>query len=178
MKTKALLAAIFTLYAASTAADQLRPEQTGETMPDGTVFAGYSPSAEAEEAFLWPEQDHPLERGLQPFYATAADAPGAYNWFGAAQYCADLQTAGHDNWRVPNLGELRALEINKDKGALAGTFNKDPDYFDKDTGLSQGWYWASSGGDDWAHQVHFGRGPAGYADKAEYDAGLVRCVRN
>jgi hypothetical protein len=91
----------------------------GDTMPDGTVFAGISPDTG------------------KPMYTAPADAPLTLKWKDAMEYGARLDANGHHDWRVPTKAELSVLYENRDKGALKGTFNV--------TGaLTSGWYLSST----------------------------------
>jgi hypothetical protein len=93
----------------------------GDTMPDGTVYAGVSP-----------------ETG-KPMYATPKDAPLIYTFNQAQKCAATLDAHGHNDWQVPTKGELDVIWQNRNEGKLKGTFNV--------TGTNPaGWYWSSSQG--------------------------------
>jgi len=88
----------------------------GNTMPDGTVYAGISPDTN------------------KPMYATSADAPLTYTFNQAQKYAEKLDVHGHKDWRAPTKGELNVLFQNR---AAIGGFNE--------TGSRPGgWYWSSS----------------------------------
>jgi Protein of unknown function (DUF1566) len=92
-------------------------EAAGGKMPDGTVYAGISP-----------------DTGRRMF-TTPADAPGVYTWGEAMAYCKTLSVSGHDDWRVPSIGELAVQFTNR---ADVGGFNE--------TGRmknASGYYWSS-----------------------------------
>ncbi len=67
----------------------------GDTMPDGSIYAGISP-----------------DTGI-PFYATPADAPGLYLFPEAIDYAAALDAHWHKDWRVPSRAELNVLRKNR-----------------------------------------------------------------
>jgi len=91
----------------------------GDRMEDGTIFAGISPDT------------------YKPMYAAPADASLSLSFYKAAQYASELEVGGKKGFRVPTENELNVLFQNKEKGALAGTFNL--------TGSSPaGWYWSST----------------------------------
>jgi hypothetical protein len=74
--------------------------QAGDTLADGTIYAGNN------------------------FAATPADAPGLYTWVAGKRYCEDLNANGHDDWTLPALPQLDQLYRNKNTGSFAGTFNE------------------------------------------------------
>lgn len=102
--------------------------EAGDAMPDGTVYAGVEP-----------------ETGKRIF-AAPADASFQMMFNEAAQYartaCAE-KYLGHDDWRVPSRAELNVLFENRQKGALAGTFQEAGVFHaDYDAGRSA-FYWSS-----------------------------------
>lgn len=122
----------------------------GGRMPDGTVYAGVSPDSNKN------------------LYTTPEDAPGTYTWTKAVEYCQSLSAAGHQDWRMPTIGEL-AMQFNN--RAEIGEFNE--------TGRmhnATGYYWSSlQVGDDaaWAQSFKdgFHENPAKDAESS------LRCVR-
>jgi hypothetical protein len=105
--------------------------QIGDTMEDGTMFAGISPDTN------------------KPMFAAAADAPGVYDHNEAEKYANGFEGHGHKDFRVPTKGELNALFNNR---AAIGGFNV--------TGSNPaGWYWSSSRsyyGNAWAQRFSDG----------------------
>ena len=118
------------------------------------------------------------------------------NWHDAVAYCKNLNEGRHNDWRLPNIDELRTLiqnhpgtqsggscQISEKAGKLAGgdwtndCISRDGRNFSKlgDTGC---WFWSSSvrsDNSDNAWQVDFGNGGVYDIDKSGgYD---VRCVR-
>jgi hypothetical protein len=119
--------------------------QIGARMPDGTVFAG--------------------SRDGNAIFTTPTDAPLAYTFNEAADYAAVLnreKSLGHDDWRVPNKGELNVLWENR---AAIGGFNA-------------GWYWSSTPDDGYnllACEQRFSDGRQ--ESYFKYYASSLRCVR-
>lgn len=72
-----------------------RGREVGDTMPDGTVYAGISPDTG------------------KPFYTTPDDAPLTVRWEEAMEFAAAFRGHGHKNWRVPTKAELNVLFNNR-----------------------------------------------------------------
>lgn len=120
----------------------------GSEMPDGSLYAGISPTTG------------------QPFYTTSAGAPEPMKWAQAQYYASHLDLHGHRDWRVPTTGELNQLYKNRNS---IGGFNKTGDY-------PEGWYWSSSAGGPLHAQVQrFNDGEQIYDFKD--DPASLRCVR-
>jgi hypothetical protein len=133
--------AVRTHPADSTPATEPKP---GDTMPDGTVYAGISPDSG------------------QAMYVTPADAPRWMTFTKAAQYAAGLDAHGHKDWHLPTEAELLEICKNRNEGALKGTFNESAG-----SGITH-WYWSctedreypsgvyfvdfTDGGDGWCHK--------------------------
>jgi hypothetical protein len=92
------------------------------------------------------------------------------NWEAALSYCEDLSLAGHVDWRLPDVKELRSIVDNAryspaiDTTAFPGTI--------------AGGYWSSStyaNGTDSAWYVYFDNGNVNYSTKT--NPNYVRCVR-
>ena len=77
--------------------------QVGDTMEDGTIYAGISPDTG------------------KSMYTTPTDAPLRMQWRKAMDYAAGLDTHGHKDWRVPSAGELKVLFNNR---AAIGGFER------------------------------------------------------
>ena len=93
--------------------------EVGMKMPDGTIFAGYSPDTG------------------KAMYAAPTDAGLKMNFDKAAKYAENLTIGGKKGFRIPSQDELTVLCQNRDKGAMKGTFNlisMDP----------SDWYWSST----------------------------------
>ena len=95
-------------------------------------------------------------------------APGEYNWAEALRYCEDLDFAGHDDWRLPNLRELESIvDYGRYDPAIDPVFSAE-----------SSWYWSSSSdvvGTDLAWIVVFNGGFV-YRDGKLF-RGYVRAVR-
>lgn len=100
----------------------------GERLPDGTIYAGISPSTG------W------------PMYTTSSDSSLFNSWTDAMNYAANVTMHGHDDWRAPTKRELHHLFTHR---AAIGNFNEKGH-------LTRGRYWSSSPEDmtcAWAQSV-------------------------
>jgi hypothetical protein len=91
------------------------------------------------------------------------------NWCGALAYCENLSTAGHDDWRLPDVRELQSIV---DYGRLGPAI--DPVF-----GVNSSSYWSSTssaGASDAAWDVTFEDGNLG--DSGKDDERYVRAVRS
>ncbi len=77
----------------------------GDVMEDGTVYAGFSP-----------------ERNAYMFVPTEG-SPALVSFNQAAQYVRECSAHGYTDWQLPTREELKIFIINKEAGALKGTFN-------------------------------------------------------
>ena len=89
--------------------------EIGRKMKDGTIYAGISPET-GESMYVMPQ-----------------DASATLQWKTAMQYAAELDAHGHDDWKIPTIGELKVLFENRSK--IGG--------FDKSKGHTDKWYWSS-----------------------------------
>src|SRR4051812_31748492 len=97
--------------------DALKP---GACMPDGTIFAGFSPdSGEA-------------------MYTTPNDEPLRCTFKQAQAHAAGLASHGHRDWRVPTRGELRILFGYR--AALGGFGPKSGHWSNEPKGRLSAWY--------------------------------------
>jgi hypothetical protein len=120
----------------------------GDTMPDGTIFAGVSPDTG------------------KAMFATAADAPLSYTFNEARKYAKDLDAHGHQDWRVPTKDELNVLFNNR--AAIGG--------FDVTGSYPADRHWSSStygGWDAWGQR--FSDGYQYIINKDNHSS--LRCVR-
>jgi len=122
--------------------------QVGKKMPDGTVYAGISPTTG------------------KPMYAAPVDAPLSYTFNKALRYAENLDAYGHRDWHAPTNEELNVLFRNR---AAIGGFNE--------TGsILGGWYWSSSQTNDYrAWSQRFSDGDQN--DASKYADWSLRCVR-
>jgi len=99
-------------------------------------------------------------------FATPAEAPLRMKWKDAIKYAKELGAHGHQDWRLPTLGELNVLFNNH---AAIGGFNVS-------SSGPAGWYW--SGMQLPKRCAWFQRSSDGRqgADSKGYNAS-VRCVR-
>jgi hypothetical protein len=123
-------------------------QRIGAMMPDGTVFAGFSP------------------RTKTPMYTTPADESQVLTWDGANNMARNKQAHGHDDWDLPTMEELNVLFKNR---LAIGGFNQSGAY-------PAGWYWSSAAGSHAGVRVQrFSDGCQGRNWKRYYSS--VRCVR-
>jgi hypothetical protein len=148
----------------------------GTKMPDGRVYAGLSMDTGKPsfiEAAGGRRPDGTIYAGISPdtgkrMYTTPADAPGVYTWSTAFEYCKALTASGHDDWRVPTIGELAVQFANR---ADIGGFNE--------TGRmknASGYYWSSLQLDDddaWGQLFSDGF----HEDYSKSQVSSLRCVR-
>ena len=121
------------------------------------------------------------------------------DWNSAVEYCKNLNEDEHNDWRLPNIDELRTLIINNplterygsckisDKAGKLSSYDFTDDCDGIDYGNhskleDRGWFWSSSKTDlmEMFHHflwfVNFNNGSIYYGDEIEnYN---VRCVRN
>jgi hypothetical protein len=91
------------------------------------------------------------------------------NWQGAMDYCQNLNLAGHSDWRLPNLEELKTIVDKNNDPAIKSEFKNTTSYS----------YWSSTpgaGGSYGAWVVYFSGG--GEDSDNEYNYNTVRCVRD
>ena len=92
------------------------------------------------------------------------------NWSQAESYCANKNTAGYDDWRLPNVKELLSIVSFANNNPAI-----DSAYFPNTSASS---YWSStqsSNGPNLAWYVNFDQGVSFSVDKS--NSYLVRCVR-
>ncbi len=94
-----------TLQAGGQVEAPLPEPKIGDKMPDGTIYAGISSITG------------------QPMYTTPADAPRAMTLVEARKYARASKAHGHDDWDLPELGDLAVLFNNR---AAIGGFNPGP----------------------------------------------------
>ena len=119
-------------------------------------------------------------------------APNSMSWDEAKQYCENLDEGGHNDWRLPNIDELRSLikapetisggkcHISEKAGKLAyEDYNtEDCHTLTSKLGDEKVWLWSSSTRSDYsdyAWSVGFGHGDV--HSNGKYNTGSVRCVR-
>jgi hypothetical protein len=145
------------------AAGTVKPEVPGAVRfvdnKDGTI-------TDKETSLMWPKNPH-------------IDLPDKFKstmvWKDAIAACKDLSFAGHKDWRLPTVEELRSI-IDYTRGAKENEPAIDTKFF-PDTKCS--WYWTStpcafSVGAAWC--VFFSLGSVGYGNGASND--YVRPVRS
>ena len=134
--------------AAKSPANTNQSPAPGDKMPDGTIYAGFSPDTG------------------RAMFATPADAPLTMTFNAAQEYAANLDAHGHKDWQVPTKAELNVLFNNR--AAIGG--------FDLNGSFPAGWYWSASPDNGClAWSQRFGDGyPLNYAQDGHSS---VRCVR-
>jgi hypothetical protein len=122
--------------------------EIGDTMEDGTIFAGISP-----------------DTGRR-MYTRPADTDLTMKWREAMNYAANLNARGHRDWKLPSKAELNVLF--KNRAAIGG--------FDTSGSFPAGYYWSSSkisGSNAW-----YQRFSDGFQNANNKNGELcVRCVR-
>ena len=90
-------------------------------------------------------------------------------WTEAIAYCENLSLGGYDDWRLPNINELKSI-VDRSKS--------NPAIVDGFANFSSNYYWSSTtqvGDESDAWYVRFGRGGV-YSDGKNGNY-YVRCVR-
>jgi hypothetical protein len=124
------------------------PPGIGDTMPDGSIYAGVSPDTG------------------KPMYTTPKDTGLCAEWRKAMDHAAGLDAHGHRDWRVPTQAELNVLFTNR---AAIGNF-------DTTSSGPAGWYWSAT--QHFAYDAWLQRFSDGYQDyNFEILAASLRCVR-
>jgi hypothetical protein len=123
--------------------------EVGDVMPDGTIYAGLSPT------------------NCRPMYAVPFDAPLLMSFGKAVKYAQNLTFGGKKDYRLPDIYELKSLCDNQNRGALSRTFN---------TSSRKGkFYWSST---TESFKSMFVRMDNGVQDKYKRsDPSSVRCIR-
>ena len=104
----------------------------GQTMPDGSIYAGLSPDTG------------------KPFYAAASDENSTMSFGKAFKGAGNKSEDTGESWRLPSYRELLMLYQNKDNGDLQGTFNNNvvpkEGWFMRTFGNPHmpGWYWTGN----------------------------------
>lgn len=96
-------------------------------------------------------------------------APGKYSWQEALVYCENLELAGSDDWRLPNVRELQSIvDYGRYDPAIDAIFDSD-----------SSWFWSSTSAlhpDSIAWVVIFYLGDVYYETKSFHHS--VRAVRH
>jgi hypothetical protein len=129
----------------------------GQKITDGSVFAGLTAD------------------GKQQIYAMPTDLDVTMTFNDAAKAVErlnDKNTLGHNDWQIPVLENVRAMQKNQNEGALKGTFNANNkwsacDHPDR--------YWSSTEDGDYSSLVHGVRFSDGYEDWYPKDGNRLNC---
>ncbi len=137
---------------AAVEAKALEKIKVGDTMSDGTIYAGISPDTN------------------ERMYVAAKGEKIIMDFNEAAGYAATLDAHDHKDWRVPTKEELDVLFRNSEKGALKGTFTKTVSY-------PGDYYWSSMrSSDSLSWQQAFSNGQQ--YSRHWSSLAFVRCVRS
>lgn len=131
------------------------PEPTRRTVKENTKYADWGDGTITAKntGLMWQKQDDGKER----------------NWDNAIAYCKGLRLAGHRDWRLPSIEELKSLIEMGNNPTI------DTEYF---PGTKSSYYWSSTANSlttSYAWNVYFGNGFA--ATYYKTDLYYARCVR-
>ena len=126
------------------------PVGPSQGMPMGERSVG-QPGSEVPGVFL------DRQTGLM---WTAKDSGVALGWNSAVAYCSNLQVAGHNDWRLPRIEELKTLYDASGRNLpeckdFAGESLRSPIRVRSEIALGCYWMWSSDEG----HQVRMAGGP-------------------
>lgn len=131
------------------------PEYPAPTSARGVIL-------DTSTGLMWQDDGYSDTRILSPYQYWSSKPNGKLqDWQGAVNYCSTLSLAGYDDWRLPNIGELRSAYPLKSRFSHV----KPNRYWSSSIAtLSLHWY------------VQFNDGASGYSYAPWYTL-YVRCVR-
>jgi hypothetical protein len=142
----------FTVEATNAIGAGAASSPSNSVMPDGYVNNGDGTVTANQTGLMWQKADDGVYR----------------NWADAGQYCENLDLGGHDDWRLPNIDELKTLVDRSRSPTIDPVFSCKLDY-----------YWSRSTDvydPDNECLVYFRDGEVD-AYTETYYGGYVRCVR-
>ncbi len=92
------------------------------------------------------------------------------SWGAAINHCESLPLGGYNNWRLPNINELKSI-VDRSKA--------NPAIVDGFVNTASNYYWSTTTYEHYHHTVWLVRFNYGGTDSKGKDSnGYVRCVRN
>jgi hypothetical protein len=103
---------------------------------------------------------------------------GMLDWYESLAYCEGLSWGGFEDWRLPNVKELRSIvDESRDSPAIDASVFPNTPYYGPITDDNAGQYWSSTARsyNSFALYVEFGTGFSHFYEQPELRH--VRCVR-